>query len=145
MMLQGLAIMIINAITPNRCTSSILMVASHQRTGKRILDHLHKKGIRQPSTRGPLNTVREAMRQAEACTHSGLHIACSMAVKATTAQKIVPYSKKRWSKTPNSLRNNHHLEKSTIPCSGLLTTVNTLHLTLCFFRNNPTKIAKPNL
>jgi hypothetical protein len=140
MKLQGLfATMIINTITGSRCTASIPIVAGHLRTGKRILDHLHKKGTMQLSTRGPLITVSEVAHRAEATvavearTHSGLRTACFRAAKPTTTQKIAPYSsslKERWSKTPNSLHNNHHLEKSTIPCSGLLTTTNTLPLTL---------------
>jgi hypothetical protein len=148
--LQCLATVIINAITPSLCTTSILMVASHQRTRKRILDHLRKKGTMQLSTRGLLITVSEVMHRdeaavmAEAHTHSGLRTACFMAMKPTTIQKITPYSsslQERWNKNPNSLRNNHHLVKSTIQCSGQLTTTNTLHLTLRYFRNNPTKTA----
>jgi hypothetical protein len=57
--LQGLATKIINTITPSRCTTSIPMVVGHQRTGKRILDHLRKKGTMQPSIRGPLITASE--------------------------------------------------------------------------------------
>jgi hypothetical protein len=115
--LQGLATMIINAITPSRCTTLISIVAGHQRTAKRILDHLCKKGTMQLSVRGPLITVIEMATRAEATvtgedrTHSSLCIACFMVAKPTTAQKVALYSsslKERWSKTPNSLHNNHH-------------------------------------
>jgi hypothetical protein len=152
--LNGLATMIINAITPSRCIASIPMVVCHQRIGKIILDHLCKKGTMQLSTRGLPITVSEAVHRAEtavtaeARTLSNLRTASFMAVKPITAQKITPYSlsqKERWSKTPNNLCNNHHPEKSTIPYSGPLTTMNTLHLTLRLFCSNPTKAAKPNL
>jgi hypothetical protein len=126
----------------------------HLKTGKRTLNHLHKKGTRQPLTRGSLITVSEVAHRAEAAvvtkarTHLSLRTACFMTAKPTIAQKTVPYFsslKERWIKTPNILRNNHHLDNSTILCSGLLTTTNTLHLTLRLFRSKPTKTAKPKL
>jgi hypothetical protein len=146
-----LATMTISVATPNRCISLISTVAGDQKIGKRTLDHLRKKGIIQPSTRGLLITITKATHQAEATvmtearTHLGLCTACFMAAKPTTAQKIAPYSsnlKERWSKTLSSLHSNHHLEKSTISCSGLLIT-NTLYPTLRFYHRKPTKTPKP--
>jgi hypothetical protein len=122
MKLQGLATMIINAILSSQCTTSISMVASHQRIGKRILDHLRKKRTMQTSTSGLLTIVSEAAHRAkavvmaEAHTHSGPHTACFTTVKPTTTKKIAPYFlslKERRSKTPNNLCINHHPEKST--------------------------------
>jgi hypothetical protein len=57
---QDLATMKTSEATPNKCTSLILMVAGHQRIGRRISEHLRKKDIREPSTKDPCEVVKEA-------------------------------------------------------------------------------------
>jgi hypothetical protein len=118
------------------------------------LDHFFKKGTMQLLTRDPLIIVSRAAHQAkdvvvvEARTQSGLRTACFTTVKPTITHGVAPYSlslKERCSKTPSSLHNNHHLEKSNIPCSGLLTTINTPHLTLRFSHRKLTKTTKLKL
>jgi hypothetical protein len=115
-----LATMRISALTPSKYTSSTPMVVSLWKTEKRILGHLHKKEVRGPSSTGQTSTIRDGVCQAKAAVeaethaHKSFHTVCTMAVTPTTAQKIAPYSlspKERWSKTPSSLRNNHHPEK----------------------------------
>jgi hypothetical protein len=155
MKLQGLlVIMIINAATPSQCTTSIPIFVGHQKIGIRISDPLRKKEAKALSTKGQISIINEGAHQAEATvaaeghTPTSLRTACSMAVKSTIIQKIVPYSsslKGIWSKTLSSLRDNHRLGRSTIPCNGLPITTNTLHLTLHFFHNKPTKTAKSKL
>jgi hypothetical protein len=81
-------------------------------------------------------------------THTILHIACITTVKPTTAQKIASYfsnPKERWSKTPTSLCNSHHPERSITPRSASHTTSNILHLTLRCFRHKSTKQVKDKL
>jgi hypothetical protein len=91
--LQGhLTRVIINAATPSRCTTLTLMAAGLQRIVKRILDHLHKKEVRELLSKGQTSITREGMHQdeatimAEAHTHSSLRTTCTTAVKPTTAQ-----------------------------------------------------------
>jgi hypothetical protein len=104
----------------SKYTTSTLTVVGLRKTGKRILGHSRKKGVRGTSIIGQSSITREgacqdeAMVMAEAHTHSSLHTVCIMAMIPITAQKTVPYSlnlKERWSKTPRSSRNSHHPEK----------------------------------
>jgi hypothetical protein len=70
----------------------------------------------------------------EAHTLSSLRIACTMVVKSSITQKIVPFSsspKEKWSKTPSSLCNNHQPEKWITQCNGHHLTTCILHPTLC--------------
>jgi hypothetical protein len=90
------------------------------------LRHLRKKETREPSTKDPPSTAKEAAHQivaaAEAHTHFDLHTACSTIVRQTIAQKIAPFSsstEEKWSKISNSLHTNQCQEKSTILCNGL--------------------------
>jgi hypothetical protein len=91
MKLQGQpATMITSVAIPSWCTTLILMAVGHQKTGKRILGHLHKKETREPSTRGLASTVNEVAHQAEVVaavevlTHKSPHTAYIMAAKLTT-------------------------------------------------------------
>jgi hypothetical protein len=63
-----------------------------QKTGKRILSHLHKKGARGLVTRKQINTTKEVARKAEdevmVEVHSNLHTACTMTTTPTTAPKM---------------------------------------------------------
>jgi hypothetical protein len=79
--------MIANTSTLNWCIALILMVAGHQRIGRRSLGHLCKKEIQEASTKDPLSTAREAahrivvMVKAEANTLFDLRIACFTAMR----------------------------------------------------------------
>jgi hypothetical protein len=54
-------------------------------------------------------------------------------------------TKKKWIKSLLNLHRNHHPEKSTTLCSGILTTSNTLHLILRYFHHRHTKTPMPKL
>jgi hypothetical protein len=109
---QDSATTTISAATPSQCIVLILMAVDHQRIGRRTLGHLCRKGIKGSSTKDPLSTTKEVVRQtvvadvAEAHTHSDLRNACSMAARPTTTSKIVPYSsspKGKWTKCLTNL------------------------------------------
>jgi hypothetical protein len=93
-----LVTIIINAATPSKYTSSILMAADLQRIGKRILDHPCKKEASGLLITDQVSTARKGACQAEAtvvakaCTLSSLCIVCTTTVKLTIAQKIDPSS-----------------------------------------------------
>jgi hypothetical protein len=150
---QGpLVTMTVIAATPSRCIALILMATSHQRIGRRISDHLRKKGTREPLIRDSLSTIREAAHQvmtavvANAHTHSDLRIACFMVLRPIIAPKIAPYSsslREKWTRDPTSIRHKQHLEKSTTPCYRLPTTRNILHLSPRISHHKPTKTFKP--
>jgi hypothetical protein len=150
--LQDPITMIINATTPSLCTSLILMVTGHQRTGRRTSDHLRRKETQGPSIKDLPNTAKEAELQivvvAEAHTQSSLCTICTMTMKPIIAPKTAPSfwsQRKKWGKNLQNLRSNQHLEKLTIPCNGPLTTSNILHHILRSFHHKLTKIAKANL
>jgi phosphoenolpyruvate synthase/pyruvate phosphate dikinase len=91
---QGaLAIMTTNAAILGQCTTSIHMAANHQRIGRRILDHFHKKETQESPINDLLSTIKEAAQEivaavaAETHTHSDLRTVCSTTVKPTIAQK----------------------------------------------------------
>jgi hypothetical protein len=68
----------ISEATPNKYTISIQMVVGLQKIGRRILEHLCKKDIREPPTKDSCRAAKEAACQigpevtAEAPTHSNL-------------------------------------------------------------------------
>jgi hypothetical protein len=112
--------MIISAATPSLCIASIPMVTGHYRTGRRILDHIHRKETHGPSIKDSPHTANRAELQimaavmAEAHTQQNPRTACTTIVKPTTAPKIAPFSLKPsgiWSKNPLNLGTNHHPEK----------------------------------
>jgi hypothetical protein len=126
----------------------------HRRIGRRILGQSHTKDTQEPSIKDSISIASEAAHQMaaavmpEALTQLDPCIACFIVVKPTTATKIAPSSwnrREKWSKTPHNLRSNQHLDKSTTPCNGLLTTNNTVHHILHFFHRKLIKTAKPNL
>jgi hypothetical protein len=47
------------AATLSQCTTLILMVADHQRTGKRIMGHPHKKHTQGHLTKDSISTAKE--------------------------------------------------------------------------------------
>jgi hypothetical protein len=93
MKLQDPITTIINVATPSLFTSSILMVAGHQRTRRRTLDHLRRKEPQGISVKDHPNTAKEAELQigaavmAEAHTQSSLRTVCTMATKLTITPK----------------------------------------------------------
>jgi hypothetical protein len=114
---QDLAIMTVSAATLSGCIALILMIANHQRIGRRTLGHLRNKETREPLIKDSPSKVKEAAHQiavvAKAHTHLDLHTACSTVVKPTITQKINPNSLslgENWSRTPHSIRSNRHLE-----------------------------------
>jgi uncharacterized membrane protein YbaN (DUF454 family) len=74
MKLQDPVIMIINIAIPDLCTTSILMVACHQRTGRRFSDHLHRKETQGPSIKDLLHTSKEAEPQIVVAVVAEAHI-----------------------------------------------------------------------
>jgi hypothetical protein len=147
---KGPAIMKINEATSGQYTTLILMATDDQKIGRRILEHLRKKDIRELSTKDPHRTAKEVVHQimAEVLTQLILHIACTMAVQPTTAPKIslsFLSQKENWTKIPHNLRSNPHPKKSITPCNGFLTTNDIPHLILRLFHHRLIKIAKPNL
>jgi hypothetical protein len=65
-----------------------------------------------------------------------------------TAPKIAPSfwsQKRKWRKIPHNLHINPHPEKSITPCSGLPTTSNIPHPTICIFHHKPIITTKPIL
>jgi hypothetical protein len=144
----------INEATPNQYTISIQTTVGHQKIGRRILEHLRKKDIQEPSTKDSCRAAKEAACQirakvtTEAPTHLNLCTACIMAAKLTTAPKIVPSSlsqKEKWTMILQILRSKPHPEKLTTPCNELLTTSNILHPILLFFHHNTIRTLKLNL
>jgi hypothetical protein len=118
--LQDPITMIISAATPSMCIASILMFAGHQRTGRRILDHLRRKETQGPSIKDPPHIAKGVELQimvavtTEAHTQRNPRTVCTAVVKPITAPKIAPFSLKpsgKWSKNPLNLRTNHHPEK----------------------------------
>jgi hypothetical protein len=106
----------ISEATPNQYIVFIQMAIGHQKIGRRILEHLRKKDIREPRTKDSRRAAKEAACQikaevtTEAPTHSNLRTACTMAVKRTTTPKNIPSSlsqKEKWSKIPKALAANH--------------------------------------
>jgi hypothetical protein len=99
MKLQGLATMIINAILSSQCTTSISMVAGHQKIMRKILEHLRRKGIREISTKDQHKAAKEAELRtkaeavAEGLTHSNLRTACTTATQPIIAPKIAHLSR----------------------------------------------------
>jgi hypothetical protein len=73
MKLQDPITMIINAAILGMCTTSILMVADHQRTGRRILDNLHRKETQRPSIKDPPHTTKEEEPQIVAAVVAEAH------------------------------------------------------------------------
>jgi hypothetical protein len=71
--------------------ASILTVAAHQKTERRISAHLHQKGRKEPSTTGEITIANEMVCQArgEVVTKalSSLSIACTTEVTQITEQK----------------------------------------------------------
>jgi hypothetical protein len=65
--------MTINAAIPELCTILILIVVGHQRTGRRILDHLYRKETQGPPIKDSLHTPREAKPQIMAVVMAKAH------------------------------------------------------------------------
>jgi hypothetical protein len=100
------------------------MVAGYQKIGRRISEHLRKKGIRKPPTTDLCKAAKEVACQigaevmAKALTHSILCTACTMVVTLTIAPKISPFSSSqngKWSKIRQNLHNNQQPENSITP------------------------------
>jgi hypothetical protein len=98
-----LTTMIASTAILSQSIASIQTVAGHQRIGRRILGHLHKKETQEPSIKDLLSTIKEAAA-AEAHTHSDLCTSYSTVVKPTITQKVTLYSsspKEKWTKQSN--------------------------------------------
>jgi hypothetical protein len=69
-----------------------MMVADHQKIGKRISGHLRRRGRIEPSTTREITVAKEGACQIRgevmAEAYSSLHIACTMEMTQTIAQKI---------------------------------------------------------
>jgi hypothetical protein len=93
---QGLVTMKISEATPNQYTILILMAAGHQKIGRKILKHLHRKDIREILTKDPHKVAKEVEQRntteavAEGLTHSSLRTTCIASAQPTTTPKIVP-------------------------------------------------------
>jgi hypothetical protein len=131
---QGLlGTMIVNVVTPSRCIVLILMVAGHQKTGKRILGHCCKKEVRKPSTRDlPVQSARWHTKLRPRSQPRPIHIQAPYCMYHGSETN---HRTKDYPSTPTSLHSNRHLEKLTIPCNWFPTT-NTLHLTLRSFHRS---------
>jgi hypothetical protein len=74
----------------------ILMAVDHQRTRRRILKHLHKKGRREPLIIDQSIIVKEGACQvgaeAAAEAHSSLHISCITTAIQTIKQNIAQFA-----------------------------------------------------
>jgi hypothetical protein len=56
---QDLVIIKISEATPNQYTTSISMVAGRQKIGRKFLEHLRRKGIREILTKDPHKATKE--------------------------------------------------------------------------------------
>jgi hypothetical protein len=96
---KDLVTMKISEATPNQYTTSIPMVASHQKIMRKFLEHLRRKGIREISTKDQHKAAKEAELRtkteavAEGLTHSNLRTACTTATQPIIAPKIAHLSR----------------------------------------------------
>jgi hypothetical protein len=93
---QDLATMKISEATPNQYTTLILMAVGRQKIERKFLEHLHRKDIRELSTKDPHKAAKEvehrimAEAPAEGLTHSNLRMPFITTAQPTTAPKIAP-------------------------------------------------------
>jgi hypothetical protein len=106
------ATIIASAAILSQYTKLTQTVVGHQRIGRRILGHLHKKETWGSPIKDTLSTIKEVSYQimvaitVGALTYSYLHTVCFMVARPIITQNIAPYSsspKEKWTKNPTSL------------------------------------------